>query len=73
VLRRMDAISPAQIVNLGVVDFNSITADTLANLAYSTTPIDGNNDPANQLVTGDVFAVRTNQGNYAKVKDLSYG
>ena len=73
VLRRVDAISPAQIVNLGVVDFHSITADTLANLAYSTTPIDGNNDPTNQLVTGDVFAVRTNQGNYAKVKVLSYG
>jgi hypothetical protein len=73
VLRRMAPISPAQIVNLGVVDFNSISADTLASLTYSTTPIDGNNDPTNKLVTGDVFAVQTNQGNYAKVKVLSYG
>jgi hypothetical protein len=73
VLRRMDAITPAQIVNLGVADFNSITADTLASLTYSATPIDGNNDPTNKLVTGDVFAVRTNQGNYAKVKVLNYG
>src|SRR4029077_13498784 len=73
VLRRMAPISPAQIVNLGVVDFSSISADTLASLTYSTTPIDGNNDPTNKLVTGDVFAVQTSQGNYAKVKVLSYG
>lgn len=73
VLRRMTPISPAQILNLGSVDFNSITADTLASLTYSTNPIDGNNDATNQLVTGDVFAVLTNQGNYAKVKVLTYG
>src|SRR5215469_10015262 len=73
VLRQMVAISPAQIVNLGVVDFNSITADTLASLTYSTTPIDGNNDATNRLAAGDVFAVRTNQGNYAKVQVVSYG
>src|SRR5215471_3984653 len=73
VLRRMAAINPAQIVNLGIVDFNSITADTLASLTYSTNPIDGNNDATNQLAAGDVFAVRTNQGNYAKVQVVSYG
>ena len=73
VLRRMTPISPAQILNLGMVDFNSITADTLASLTYSTNPIDGNNDATNRLVTGDVFAVLTNQGHYAKVKVLTYG
>jgi hypothetical protein len=72
-LRRMNPINNAQIFNLGVVDFNSITPDTLASAAYSTTPIDGNNDATNRLVPGDVFAVLTNGGNYAKVKILSYG
>ena len=63
----------ARIVNLGVVDFNSITAESLKTLPYGTKPIPGNNDATNQLVTGDVFAVRTNQGNYAKVLVVNYG
>ena len=63
----------ARIVNLGVVNFNSVTSDSLQTLTYGTTPIPGNNDATNKLVTGDVFAVLTNQGNYAKVHVLSYG
>ena len=73
VIRSMDPITGAQIVNLGAVDFNLLTPDTLQSLTYSTTPIDGNNDVTNKLVTGDVFAVHTNGGNYAKVKVLNYG
>ena len=59
------------IVNLGVVDFNSLTMGYLQSLTYSTTPIDGS-----QLVVGDVFAVLTcayPSGNYAKVKVLQSG
>lgn len=73
VQRRMTALNSAEIVNLGGVDFNALTPDTLASLTYGTTPIDGNSDATNRLVTGDVFAVLTTQGNYAKVKVLSYG
>jgi hypothetical protein len=73
VIRSMDPQNAARLVNLGSVDFNSITPDTLASLTYSATPIPGNNDATNKLVTGDVFAVMTNKGNYAKVKVLSYG
>jgi hypothetical protein len=73
VLRRMTPLNSAQIANLGSVDFNSITPDTLQSLSYSSVAIDGNNDPTNKLVTGDVFAVLTNKGNYAKVKVLVYG
>ena len=73
VLRQMAPQNSARIVNLGAVDFNALTATTLRSLAYSATPIDGNNDPSNKLVPGDVFAVHTTQGNYAKVKVLVYG
>jgi len=73
VLRQMAPLNNAKIVNIGVVDFLSITPQTLQGLTYSTTPITGNNDPSNKLVPGDVFAVITNQGNYAKVKVISYG
>ena len=73
VIRSMTPLNTAQITNLGVVDFNSITPDTLSSLSYSTTPIDGNNDASNKLITGDVFAVLTTSGNYAKVKVVAYG
>lgn len=73
VARRMVPQNTARIANLGVVDFNSITADSLQTVIYSTTPITGNNDATNRLVPGDVFAVLTNKGNYAKVKVLAYG
>jgi hypothetical protein len=73
VLRQMAVMNSAKIVNLGAVDFNSLTAPALQALTYGTTPIPGNNDPTNKLVNGDVFAVKTTLGNYAKVKVLNYG
>jgi hypothetical protein len=73
VLREMAVMNSAKIVNLGAVDFNSLTAPALQALSYGTTPIDGNNDATNKLVNGDVFAVKTTLGNYAKVKVLNYG
>ena len=71
--RRMTPRNAANIVNLGVVNFNAINATTLQSLTYGTTPIPGNNDATNQLVNGNVFAVRTSLGNYAKVKVINYG
>jgi hypothetical protein len=73
VARQMTPQNGAQIVNLGAVDFNSLTATALKALAYSSTPIDGNNDSTNKLTVNDVFAVRTTSGHYAKVKVLAYG
>lgn len=73
VKRQMVPRNAARIVNLGVVNFNAITANTLQMLSYGTTPIPGNNDATNKLVAGDVFAVRTSLGNYAKVKVINYG
>ena len=73
VIRTMTPLNSARIVNLGMVDFASLTPDTLSSLTYGVTPIDGNNDPSNKLVTGDVFAVLTTSGNYAKVKVVVYG
>jgi sugar lactone lactonase YvrE len=72
-VRKLVPVNGAMIVNLGVVDFDSITVAQLRGYAYSTTAINGNNDSTNQLVTGDVFAVATNAGGCAKVKVLSYG
>jgi hypothetical protein len=65
--------SGAGIINLGNVNFTALTADGLQKLTYLTTAIPGNNDATNVLVPGDLFAVRTAQGNYAKVKVLTYG
>ena len=73
VLRQMAPQNTAKLVNLGAVDFNSLTASTLQSLTYAATPIDGNNDSTNKLLANDVFAVHTTGGNYAKVKVLAYG
>jgi hypothetical protein len=72
-VRSMDPIQGAKIINLGAVNFASLTAANLQLLPYATTPIDGNADTTNQLVVGDVFAVLTNKGNYAKVLVTAYG
>ena len=59
VLRQMTPQNGARLVNLGVVDFASIDSASLQSLPYASTPIPGNNNATNKLVTGDVFAVRT--------------
>ena len=73
VVRSMDPIQGAKIINLGAVNFASLTAASLKLLPFATTPIDGNADSTNKLVVGDVFAVLTNQGNYTKVQVAAYG
>ena len=74
VVRRLVPQNGATIVNLGSgVDFNALTADALSRLPYSTAPITGTNDATNQLVPGDVFAVHTTIGSYAKVTIVAYG
>jgi hypothetical protein len=73
VIRSMRPENGAAIVNIGVTNFASVLPQALPGLPYSSTPIDGNNDTTNKLVTGDVFAVKTNQGNYAKVLVTAYG
>ena len=64
----LDPRGKAKLANMGVVNFNSITAAHLKGLTYTTTPIKGT-----ALPTGDVFAVFTNGGNYAKVLVTAYG
>ena len=71
--RQMAPQGSATIVNLGSVDFNALDFTTLQGESYGTAPINGNNDSSNQLVNGDVFAVHTNGGNYAKVMVVNYG
>ncbi|MET8450738.1 hypothetical protein [Streptomyces sp. NPDC005209] len=63
----------ASIVNLGVRDFGSLTVDQLAAFTYGKSPVPGNPDGSNQLVDGDVFAVATSEGNFAKVLVVKYG
>jgi hypothetical protein len=71
--RQMEPENRATLVNLGVRDFGSIKANALSKLNYSTAPIVANADRTNQLVNGDVFAVHSTDGNFAKIKVLSYG
>jgi len=71
--RQMTPKNNAGIINLGIVDFNSISAAALQTFTYTSTPIIGNNDATNKLVNGDVFCVKTKDGNYSKLKVIAYG
>ncbi len=71
--RQMAPRTAPALLNLGAVDFTNVTAAGLQKLPYSTAPIPGNNDATNKLVNGDVFAVRTQAGNFAKVMVVAYG
>lgn len=73
VKRQMVPAGGASIVNLGKVSFSAVTPAVLQTLKYDRTPIPGNNDATNQLVAGDVFAVLTNAGNFAKILVQQYG
>lgn len=72
VKRQMMPVGGASIVNLGKVDYAALTPAVLQNLAYAKTPIPGSKDATNQLVNGDVFAVRTAAGNVAKIRVAQY-
>lgn len=71
--RKLVPESGARLHRLGAVDYAAITHAELLGLAYGTAAIDGSVGAANQLADGTVFAVRTSQGNYAKVKVVAYG
>lgn len=76
VRRRMVPRSGARIAFLGVMtttQFNALNAEQLQALSYGSTPIVGDNNAANQLVPGAVFAVMTNGGNVSKVRVTTYG
>lgn len=70
---RMTPGRRARIANLGVTDFDGIGLDQLEPMTYGTTPIPGDPGGNNQLIDGDVFAVMTSEGNFAKVLVVKYG
>ncbi len=111
-IRKLVPTHKARIVNLGRVDYDSLSISQLRGLTYGTDPINGNAESiapiapvirtkpgaqslidsdaririplikrrfiinptdGNNLINGDVFAVVTNSGNYAKVQVTDYG
>jgi hypothetical protein len=64
--RAVVPINGARIANLGKVNFENVTQAQLKVLNYGVSGIDGS-DNSNVLVAGDVFAVSTKAGNFAKV------
>ncbi len=61
----------AKLVRLGEVDFPALSFDELASARYSSRSITGD-DEGNQLQPGVVVAIRTNLGNYAKLRVDGY-
>lgn len=65
-------VGQSKLANLGKVDFKSITIVQLVQQTYNHTFLSCNNDATNELQTGDVFAVKTNGNNLAKVLVVGY-
>ena len=64
--RLLEPKNGAAFANLGKVDFEKLTLQDLKNAEYSTEPIQGDDDD-NKLTPGTVIAIKTDQGNYAKM------
>ena len=68
--RAMNVWGGGQLAYVGTVSsslsFNNLTAANLASFTYSTNSIPGG-DATNMLTPNSIFAVKTDQGNYAKV------
>jgi len=64
--RAVRPVSGATVFNLGVVAYGSLDLAALSVLPYGLADINGS-DVGSLLVPGDVFAVKTDMGNYAKV------
>lgn len=73
VLREIIPQGVSTVVNLGQVDFNLVTPQSMQSYEYSTTPICGNNNATNKLTNNDVFCVKTREGNFCKIKVITYG
>lgn len=73
VQRKMVPVGGASILNLGKVDYASLTPALLQALPFSPTPIPGSNDASNQLKANHVFAVRTKAGHLCKIRVITYG
>lgn len=71
--RSMDPVDEAKLATMGDVSFNRISSADLQGLTYTDDPIPGNVNGPNELVDDNVFAVVTNDGNYAKVRVADYG
>ena len=72
-MRWMSMVQASGLVDLGQADFDALSAEDLRALDYGQQRIVGSDDDTNELPDGDVFAVRTGDGNYAKVQVLHYG
>jgi len=68
--RRLVPQNGAELAYLGDVEFEDVSAESLQRRSYSTDPIDGS-EGSNRLFDGAVFAVRTDEGNYAKAEVLN--
>jgi hypothetical protein len=65
--------SGAMIANMGIVNFDAVSRQTLMGQAYTATPVNGSNNSSNKLTPGTVIAVKTNAGRYAKMLVSTYG
>ena len=65
--------SGAMLAHMGQPNFDTVSLQALQAQPYTSTPINGSNNSANQLTAGSVIAIKTSSGRYAKMRVDSYG
>jgi hypothetical protein len=65
--------SGAMLANMGKVNFDAVSRQTLLIQPYTATPIVGSNNNTNKMTAGSVIAIKTNAGRYAKMLIETYG
>lgn len=65
-------VGHSKLASLGKIDFKGITIIQLVQQTYNQTFLSCTNDTTNELQIGDVFAVKTNGNNLAKVLVVGY-
>ena len=71
--RKLVSLEDAAIAYLGDVDYDGISSAEVQDLDYDRSRDLSGSDTDNELFEGAVFAVRTNDDNYAKVEVLDHG
>ena len=73
VTRFLVPVDGSQLAYMGNSNFDAVSLETLKTQPYTSEPINGSNNSANQLTPGSVVAVKTKDGHYCKLEINSYG
>ncbi len=71
--RYLNTRNSAELSLVGATDLSGVPNGTFLTASFAPAKLNGSPTPANQIPSGTVFLVKTNEGRYAKVRIEQYG